>query len=323
MISDFKKNRINLFDLKDNKDLINVEKKFHSFLKKIFRNKKNNSKYFFKNKKCACGSTKNVKKIKINFFEYVKCQCGSFFVNPMLKENLLNLVYSNNGPYNLYRKKFFEKKTKKKIRTNFVNKRKAEQVLNVLKNTNKRLLDFGCGNGDFLKACKKKGMKKLYGTDPKYLKKFEKKGITYLNYIDTLKTELKFDCITLWGVLEHLNDPIRFSYRISRLLAKNGFLILEVPNADSLLMNYVNFTEKNLIRFTEPGRHLFFFSKLFFKIYSKKLNLKLIDLETNGLDLQTVIGPTGKSLTKKILLFQNVIDELKISDHFRVVFKKL
>ena len=61
----------------------------------------------------------------------------------------------------------------------------------------------------------------------------------------------------------------------------------------------------------------------FLKLFAKKLALKIVDFETNGLDLQTIIGPTNNKKTKKILLLQNAIDELKISDHFRVAFKKL
>ena len=64
---------------------------------------------------------------------------------------------------------------------------------------------------------------------------------------------------------------------------KNGFILLEVPYSESVLMEYAVINKKKLDRFLEPGRHLYFFSNKFFKIIAKKLKMKLIDFETNGL----------------------------------------
>ena len=50
--------------------------------------------------------------------------------------------------------------------------------------------------------------------------------------------------------------------------------------------------------------------------------MSLIDYETNGLDLQTIIGPTNRNLTKKILDFQKTLDDDKSSDHLRVLLQK-
>ena len=103
---------------------------------------------------------------------------------------------------------------------------------------------------------------------------------------------------------------------------KNGFILLEVPYSESVLMEYAVINKKKLDRFLEPGRHLYFFSNKFFKIIAKKLKMKLIDFETNGLDLQTIIGPTKKIITKKLIKMQNKLDHLKISDHARFVLQK-
>ena len=99
MISNIKRNKIDLYKLKNFKDLIYVEKLFDIFLKKILRNKKNKLKYFFKNKKCACGSKKILEKFKIGIFNYNKCKCGTYFIDPMIKSNMLDLIYSEKGPY--------------------------------------------------------------------------------------------------------------------------------------------------------------------------------------------------------------------------------
>ena len=62
---------------------------------------------------------------------------------------------------------------------NTINKRKAHQVFSFLKNKNKRLLDFGCGDGGFLRVCKKYGMRHLSGIDTRYSQLEKKNGITF------------------------------------------------------------------------------------------------------------------------------------------------
>ncbi len=318
MISNVKKNKINLFELKSKKDLKNVENIFDKFLKKnIFKKK-----YFSKARKCACGSKKYINNFKVGLFKYVKCKCNTYFVDPMPNDNFLKIIYSEKGPYSIYRKKFLENKNKKKIRIGKINKRKAAQISTILKDKKKYILDFGCGDGSFLKTCKKNGFKNLFGVDTKYSKFYKKNGVFFSNSLKNLKVAKKFDCIVLWGVLEHLNDPIKFSKNIFKYLKKGGYIFIEVPSADSLLMTVLSLFKIRVDRFIEPGRHLYFFSKQFFYIFSKRLKLNIIDLETNGLDLQTLIGPTNDKLTKRLLMIQNTIDKINFSDHYRAVFQK-
>ncbi len=319
MISKVKKNKIDLFQLKNFSDLKNVEKTFDTFITKLLKKK---TKYFFPNKKCACNNKNYLHKVKIGSFDYLKCSCGTYFINPMINDSTLNLIYSSKGPYSLYRKKFIENKKKKHLRVNHINKRKVLQLLTFLKMKNRKILDFGCGDGSFLRVCNKYGFKNLHGIDSKFDRSIKKDGIFFYNSLKELDNNLKFDCITLWGVLEHLNNPLEFSKKILKHLKRKGFLLLEVPNSDSLLMKYVILNKEKTYRFLEPGRHLYFFSKLFFKIFAKKNKMNLLDIETNGLDFQTIIGPTNKSTTKHILKLQEILDYSKSSDHMRVLMIK-
>ena len=50
--------------------------------------------------------------------------------------------------------------------------------------------------------------------------------------------------------------------------------------------------------------------------------MDIVDFETNGLDLQTIIGPTNNNMTHKLLKLQESIDSMNISDHLRIVLKK-
>jgi len=48
---------------------------------------------------------------------------------------------------------------------------------------------------------------------------------------------LIFDCATLFHVLEHINNPISFLKAIKKHLSSDGKLIIEVPNAEDMLLD--------------------------------------------------------------------------------------
>lgn len=116
---------------------------------------------------------------------------------------------------------------------------------------NRKILDLGCGDGDFLKRyVTLETPSEIHGYD------FSETGIekckiideTTLNVIpniyrnisfedlkfeieDGFSTEEKyFDIITSIGVIEHLEDPELLFYIVSKLLKDDGVFILEHPN---------------------------------------------------------------------------------------------
>ena len=114
MISKIKKNQINLFKLKKLKEMIFVENKFDIFLKNnFFLDSKKKKQFLYKNKSCACGAIfkKKNQNILIKPFRYVKCDvCNTISIDPMINNTGLDVIYSQNGIYSLYRKNFVEKK---------------------------------------------------------------------------------------------------------------------------------------------------------------------------------------------------------------------
>lgn len=327
MLSDYPHNKIDLYKLKKKIDLINTEKYFEIFLKKkFFKNKKTIKKFLLLKRNCACGSKKINFKIKIKLFKYYECIiCKTISCFPKIKDKGLNVVYSKNGPYEYYRKKFIDSNSAKTIRNSIVNFRKAKQTISFFKKKKISILDFGCGNGNFLNCCKKLGVKLLYGIDTNFDKKNKvSKVISILSDIKFLKK--KVDCVTLWGVIEHVNNPILLIKKIYKKLKKKGIIVIETPYAQSLLATYIFHIQNdksNILRFLEPGRHLFFFSFTFFKMLEKRFNLSIVDSENNGLDIQTILGKSNSvTIKKKISNLQFIIDKLNMSDHLRIVLRK-
>jgi 2-polyprenyl-3-methyl-5-hydroxy-6-metoxy-1,4-benzoquinol methylase len=319
MLEDIKKIKLNLKLLKPISDLKIVEKTFDIFINKNIRN----NKIFFSKKFCCCGKKRIIFKKKIKLFYYNKCICGNIFVDKMLTDYGSKLIYEPRGPYDLYRNKFIKNKENKytfKLRKK-INIRKAAQASKFI-NKNSYVLDFGCGNQNFLKELSRLGYKKLFGTDINT--KFNKSSkIVIKKNINEFK--MKFNLITMWGVLEHVKNPLVLLKNLSLYLKKNGFILLETPNAESLLMQYImeqNQSGQTILRFLEPARHLFFFSRNFFKSIEKKIKMKMISYETNGLDLQTIFSNTNDKVNKNILSIQSIIDQCKLSDHYRILLQK-
>jgi SAM-dependent methyltransferase len=96
-----------------------------------------------------------------------------------------------------------------------------------------RLLDIGCGYGDFILACKRRGWK-VVGAEQEASPIFARRDELGLEVVTVDKlvdlADASFDAITLWHVFEHLSDPMAMLDEIRRLLKPGGRLLIEVPN---------------------------------------------------------------------------------------------
>ncbi|MCX7835276.1 MAG: class I SAM-dependent methyltransferase [bacterium] len=103
------------------------------------------------------------------------------------------------------------------------------------KNTN-LLLDIGCGTGDFLELASKRGWKGT-GVDfsENLVSNFKEKNIhfvlTDINDFQRFVPNENYHAITLWHSLEHTYRPKDVLKHCYTLLAKNGIIIVAVPNA--------------------------------------------------------------------------------------------
>ncbi len=103
----------------------------------------------------------------------------------------------------------------------------------IKKNEIKSILDFGCADGLFLDFCKKyfNSKTKLWGTDlsEDLLSQARKNGWDVFPLGDTENIKMKFDLITLWDVIEHVEDPLEVMKMLKKLLTPKGRIFLETP----------------------------------------------------------------------------------------------
>jgi SAM-dependent methyltransferase len=101
-----------------------------------------------------------------------------------------------------------------------------------------RLLDVGCGRGQFLKTARECGYD-VRGID------VSERAVAYARDHFGVKAEARslgdvaasgerFDLVTMWHVLEHFLDPLEALGHIRRMLRPGGFCVVEVPNLRSL-----------------------------------------------------------------------------------------
>lgn len=122
----------------------------------------------------------------------------------------------------------------------------------------KKILDYGCGVGDYLEFMQKNGYDVL-GMEPNEAAR--KIAQTKIGQSKVISKELKninekFDVITLWHVLEHIPNLNEIIGELKNHLTYNGVLIIAVPNHQSYDAKYYG---KYWAAYDVP-RHLWHFS---------------------------------------------------------------
>ena len=103
------------------------------------------------------------------------------------------------------------------------------------------LLDIGCGVGDFLLQARKVGWS-IQGVEPSEdARKIAYKRLGFNPLLPSESSSLpdaSFDVITMWHVLEHVDDLHGQVAEIQRLLKPGGRLVLALPNYHSFDCQY-------------------------------------------------------------------------------------
>ena len=164
------------------------------------------------------------------------CQrCGLRQLNPRMDDAGLEQFYASDY-YKLYsmdKRAKSEKWVKRKqgIATGILDAVEKHRPLDGL-----RLLDIGCGHGFLITEAKARGAS-VFGVEPsvKHAKRLNEKGFEV--FAGTLEQFVakqggQYDIVTSSHVLEHSSNPGQFLKDASRLLAEEGLMCAEVPNAD-------------------------------------------------------------------------------------------
>lgn len=102
-----------------------------------------------------------------------------------------------------------------------------------------KLLDIGCGTGVFLAEAKRSGRWELMGIEPSRSAAIYVQDVLQIPILNQRFSEVKispsqFDVITMWNVLEHLEQPITDLRHAYPLLKDGGWFVFSIPNLESL-----------------------------------------------------------------------------------------
>lgn len=206
-------------------------------------------------------------------FQVVSCvSCNFKFTDPRPEENKIGDYYkseeyishsnTNKGAINKMYQSVRQYTLKQKL--SLINQYES----------NKKLLDIGCGTGDFLKTCSNAGWD-VSGIEPdSNARKIacEMLSIKVGDEKELLKMKANsFGIISLWHVLEHVYHLNKRIEEIKYLLEENGKLIIAVPNNMSYDAEYY----KEFWAAYDLPRHLYHFDPKSMEMLMKKHGFKI------------------------------------------------
>ena len=136
----------------------------------------------------------------------------------------------------------------------------------------KKIADFGCGSGDFLKLVQPY-CADVIGVElqQNYVDELNANGIQCTNNLETINDK-SLDGIVSFHVIEHLPNPIEILSALMRKLVSGGQILIEVPHANDFLLSSVKCEEFK--QFTLYSQHLVLHTR-----ESLRKTLKFVGLE--------------------------------------------
>ncbi len=239
-----------------------------------------------------------LKNIKFSIF---KCSnCGLEYTNPIPSDTELKYFYSN----------YSDIRANKDIVIRNA-KNNLTKLYNLGLSSKSNILDFGSGAGEFVEIAGEY----CYGVE---INNNNNKARIY-NNLDDLPIK-EFDCITLWGVLEHLNDIKLIMNRLMDKLKSNGLLIMTTVDS-----------EGNIPYYYKPPEHLTYWTRKSLEILAEYLNTEIIEYEQYFMEqlseiyLDRLLSRTTEEYKNKIMETKDLLpDIIKIptNELFIVMRKK-
>lgn len=232
---------------------------------------------------------------------------------------------------------YFQKEYRKKEKGSYydpmkrlaVSSLQCEFVQNIVIHKNIDLLDIGAGDGTFIKIAAERGWNAL-GIEPARCnftfdnRKAEGSAEMICGYITSLPESRKYDVITMWDVIEHVEEPVDFLKSAIKFLKEDGVLIIETGNyqsADRIA------SQKGWWCY-HPD-HLWYFSPQILKHILIELGLKNVALSYRTLrpwwnPEANYINPTIYRVTKSIIKnhFNDFANNIKVYCDVKKASKK-
>lgn len=184
---------------------------------------------------CGCTDTTQfqpyyfVDKPPASFYVFQCKQCNFVFLPPYYRKMIDYHNYKGNSVLDQIRKG-----------NNWVKVQRQKLKFDLIKkyHPSGKLMDLGCGWGHFLLAGKELGYD-IYGIEisdalHEYCSKDLGLPVDALNFYD-MPDEPQFDVLTMWDVLEHVDEADDFLDKCHKVVKKGGHVVIQVPQIDSFI----------------------------------------------------------------------------------------
>ena len=218
------------------------------------------------------------------YLTYLTHTTGSVFPQthfPSFRQKLGNALLATAFGYAFHQQPYWLSLLGKlALRSRLLRERAGSSVSWLQASWGKRLMDVGCGNGEFLARMRSLGWDGVgVEPDPQAAQiGREKYGLSI--HSGTLEQAAlaseSFDVVTMAHVIEHLRNPISTLETAKRILRSGGRIIIHTPNLASLGHRWFRAHWRGL----EPPRHLFLFSPQALQKIAETAGFKVLELKT-------------------------------------------
>lgn len=237
----------------------------------------------------ACGKEKFSKFIELKDyfltkedFELIRCaNCGLLYTHPVPEPDQIAKYYDSKE-YTSHITKGFSVKNILYRNARALTLRRKVKLIEKHKEVGS-ILDIGAGTGNFLNHCRSQGWNVEGVEVNKGAREYARKQFGLEFFSDTSQFETQppqFDVITMWHVLEHLEDPERQMILNTKILKEEGIMVIAIPDYTSWdACHYAKFWAAY-----DVPRHLYHFSKKSFEMFSDKIGLTIVELKPMIMD---------------------------------------
>jgi len=267
---------------------------------------------------CQCSRFKSVyKKFGLSL---VKCKnCGLVYAYPRMSEEEIFKRYSKDYLFSEYLTIFHADQQGYDMELIREHYSLYLQLLDSIPGEKRRILDIGCGPGFFLKATEERGWKgegvEISEAAVQYAREIVGVKVHHGQLQDIPFSPGSFNVIVLLDAIEHLFNPLETIEHCYRLLRKDGVLVLNTPDYNSLS----RFILRKDWAVLSPAEHLYNFTQRTLCLMLRKAEFNFVKIYNL---LQFNPDYTHNQNSRRHKLFEIIDESLKRLSFFQRLQEK-